>query len=603
MQHASEALASAAPRARPARAVARRPAPRLSVRCAAPRPRGPRPGARPPRVGVPDYSSPSADSRAPSLPEVTPPAAPQATEGGGAGGRFRFGFGSGGGGSGDSGAPRPPPLLLAACLSLTATAAAARGFGPGNDPARPAAVAASATDALAGAATRAAGHQMRSACAAVAVFPERLGSRFFAKEIAREAQEREAQSRNPFAHRWPAADELPWPEEPPQQALPLPSDASLDDAAELLRVALPPAVARAAGAAADWARALAAALPAQAQRIPIDARAVRQRADGLARAAARNARVATKATARTLRVTGFAADAATGAARAEVGGRFVLGDTPCVITCVSFCCLHSAPNLTRSIAHSRSVSAPAPGVVPRLGSDEGNKSDEAGILVTLRGGGYRGVLRLGGGLVALDAPAVTLREGLTLRPEWRGGVLPTLHATWLPQSQQLPAALAGGASAVRATLDAGRGGAAVAATHARRTPAGNAGAGAAHAARLTLRCGLGALGGAAAEGVYKLKMPREGLTLGAAVDTGGRRAAPAVAFLKLRHQASGGVLRLTSGLAARVLAAELALPDAVVARYAGAAGGATEERGRWHAALTWRDGRVAAATLTRRVAY
>ena len=45
----------------------------------------------------------------------------------------------------------------------------------------------------------------------------------------------------------------------------------------------------------------------------------------------------------------------------------------------------------------------------------------------------------------------------------------------------------------------------------------------------------------------------------------------------------------------------LGLSRDVYNRYAGAGG--AEERGRWHAQLMWRDGRVAAATLTRRVAY
>jgi hypothetical protein len=185
-----------------------------------------------------------------------------------------------------------------------------------------------------------------------------------------------------------------------------------------------------------------------------------------------------------------------------------------------------------------------------------------------------------------------------VRPQWRGGLLPALHARWLPAPWQLPRWLEGGRSALEGVIDiSGGGGLGLTATHARTRAAGS---GARHCGRLTLRAAaFGAAAGASADAAYKLKLAPEGLTLGAAV--GAARPAPAVAFLKLRDRGSGASLRLTLGLAARYAAAELALPDALVTRGRAPPGDAPD--GEWRAALRWADGRVRAATLTRTVAY
>lgn len=144
-----------------------------------------------------------------------------------------------------------------------------------------------------------------------------------------------------------------------------------------------------------------------------------------------------------------------------------------------------------------------------------------------------GALRVGSTgvhLSCLDVPPVRvegLAPGLVLvRPAWRESLLPMLHAQWHPDPGTLPPYAREGTTVVHAAVGLGRLGAS--ATHKRRWAA--SGGKAEHGASVSVHSGL------LVAGAYKIRIPSQGLTLGARLNAGlgSQGDPPVVAFAKVR---------------------------------------------------------------------
>jgi hypothetical protein len=210
-------------------------------------------------------------------------------------------------------------------------------------------------------------------------------------------------------------------------------------------------------------------------------------------------------------------------------------------------------------------------------------------------------------LHSLDVPDVVLSDGkglLLVRPSLRPGLSPCLHATWHPSPEELAMpvpSLDGGAARVDATL--GLDGCVAALNyHVRRAAAASTGRDATHGLRLVATAGIGSQAAAALRATYKLRMLREGVTVGASLGAGagpgGKQPAssfaPAVAFAKTRW-ANGCAVRVWVGLASSVIGARVTMPEAN-ARGRGA------PDAHWVANLAWADGALKSAALSRHVA-
>ena len=211
-------------------------------------------------------------------------------------------------------------------------------------------------------------------------------------------------------------------------------------------------------------------------------------------------------------------------------------------------------------------------------------------------------------LHSLDVPDIVLADGrslLLVRPSLRPGLSPCLHATWHPSPEELAMpvpSLDGGAARVDATVGLD-GCLAALSYHVRRAAAASTGREATHSLRLVATAGIGSQAAAALRATYKLRMLREGVTvgasLGAGADASGKQPAssfaPAVAFAKTRW-ANGCAVRVYVGLASSVIGARVTMPEA------GARGRRGAADAQWVTNLAWADGALKSAALSRHVA-
>ena len=227
----------------------------------------------------------------------------------------------------------------------------------------------------------------------------------------------------------------------------------------------------------------------------------------------------------------------------------------------------------------------------------------------------------GGGLSSVEVPDIAISPTVTIAPCLGPGLIPTVHATWLPSRgwtlpQQLtahlpaqvrPQLLDGGMPRIDATFALN--GAAASLRYDVRRAGFDAARGTVHALQLLATAGIGAFGAGAVRATYKLRFLRDGVTVGASMGAGGstshaalgkRRSAasmagmadvPAMAFAKTRW-ANGMALRCYVGLASSVIGGAFTVPEAQRS---------SSQSSRWVAGFAWADGHIKNLTLTRDV--